>query len=110
MKIRQLTPENYPKASALLRQALPRSVYEVRLVENLHKNGKTMHEWVCLHINAVIAYIAFTKAYNGSAVCGVDDDDDAATMTTMSSTTTSGIARQRRRRRRSGTARQRRRR
>ena len=26
---------------------------------------------VCLHINAVIAYIAFTKAYNGTAVCGL---------------------------------------
>ena len=71
MKIRQLTPENYPKASALLRQAFPRSTYEVQLVENLHRHGKAVHEWVCLHINAVIAYIAFTKAYNGSAVCGL---------------------------------------
>ena len=71
MKIRQLTPDNYPKASALLRQAFPRSTYEVQLVENLHKNGKPVHEWVCLHINAVIAYIAFSKAYNGAAVCGL---------------------------------------
>lgn len=71
MKIRTLTPENYPKASALLRQAFPRSTTEVQLVENLHKNGKTVHEWVCLHINAVIAYIAFTTAYNGTAVCGL---------------------------------------
>jgi len=71
MKIRPLTPENYPKASALLRQAFPRSTQEVQLVENLHKNGKAMHEWVCIHINAVIAYIAFTTAYNGSAVCGL---------------------------------------
>ncbi len=71
MKIRKLTPENYPKASALLRQAFPRSNYEVQLVENLHKDGKTVHEWVCIHINAVIAYIAFSKAYKGSAVCGL---------------------------------------
>lgn len=71
MKIRQLTPENYPKASALLRQAFPRSTHEVRLVENLHQHGKPVHEWVCLHINAVIAYLAFTKAYNGAAVCGL---------------------------------------
>lgn len=71
MKIRPLTPENYPKASALLRQAFPRSTSEVQLVENLHKNGKPVQEWVCLHINAVIAYIAFTRAYNSSSVCGL---------------------------------------
>ena len=71
MKIRKLTPENYPKASALMRQAFPRSTSEVQLVENLHKHGKPVHEWVCLHINAIIAYIAFTKAYNGKAVCGL---------------------------------------
>jgi putative acetyltransferase len=71
MKIRKLTPENYPKASALLRQAFPGSNYEVQLVENLHKNGKVVHEWVCIHVNKVIAYIAFTKAYNGSDVCGL---------------------------------------
>ena len=71
MKIRTLTPENYPKASALLRQAFPRSTMEVQLVENLHKNGKTVHEWVCIHINTVIGYIAFTRAYNGSAICGL---------------------------------------
>ena len=44
MKIRKLTPENYDKA---------------------------VHEWVCVHINTVIAYIAFSNAYNGSAVCGL---------------------------------------
>lgn len=71
MKIRALTPENYPKVSALLRQGFPRSNAEVQLVENLHQNGKEMHEWVCIHTNTVIAYIAFTKAYNGSTVCGL---------------------------------------
>jgi putative acetyltransferase len=71
MKIRKLIPEEYAKASALLQQASPRSAYEAQLVENLHRNGKTMHEWVCIHINMVIAYIAFTKAYHGSAVCGL---------------------------------------
>ncbi|MBU0910709.1 MAG: N-acetyltransferase [Proteobacteria bacterium] len=70
MKIRELTPENYAKVSALLRQAFPRSMYEMQLVENFHKNGKAVHEWVCIHINTVIAYIAFSNAYNGSAVCG----------------------------------------
>lgn len=71
MKIRKLTPEEYTKASALLQQTFPGSPYEVQLVENLHRNGKTVHEWVCIHINMVIAYIAFTKAYHGSAVCGL---------------------------------------
>ncbi|MDO9043317.1 MAG: N-acetyltransferase [Desulfocapsaceae bacterium] len=71
MKIRKLTPDNYAKVSALLQQAFPGSTYEVQLVENLHKNGKTVHEWVCIHINTVIAYIAFSNAYNGPAVCGL---------------------------------------
>jgi putative acetyltransferase len=71
MKIRKLTPENYAKVSALLQQAFPGSTYEGQLVENLHKNGKTVHEWVCIHVNTVIAYIAFSNAYNGTAVCGL---------------------------------------
>lgn len=71
MKIRKLTPENYAKASGLLRQAFPENNYEVRLFEKLHGNGKTIHEWVCIHINMVIGYIAFTNAYNGSEVCGL---------------------------------------
>ncbi len=71
MKIRKLTPEMYAKASALLVQAFPGSNAEVRLVENFHKNGTPVHEWVCIHINRVIAYIAFSKAYNGSEVCGL---------------------------------------
>ncbi|MBU0663316.1 MAG: N-acetyltransferase [Proteobacteria bacterium] len=71
MKIRKLTPEEYAKASALLHQAFPGSAYEVQLVETLHQKGKTMHEWVCIHINKVIAYIAFTNAYQGSVVCGL---------------------------------------
>lgn len=71
MKIRKLTPEDYTKASALLRQAFPGSTHEAQLVENLHTNGKAVHEWVCIHVNKFIAYIAFTNAYNGPAVCGL---------------------------------------
>lgn len=71
MKIRKLTSENYPKAYALLRQAFPNSSYEEQLVEKLHNNDKEMHEWVCIHINTVIAYIAFSNAYKGSDVCGL---------------------------------------
>ena len=71
MKIRKLTPENYPKVTGLLKQTFPGSNYEVQLVENLHNNGKAVHEWVCIHVNKVVAYIAFSKAYNGSEVCGL---------------------------------------
>ncbi len=71
MKIRKLTPENYPKASALLREAFPGSSYEVELVENFHKNGTPVHEWVCIHVNRIIAYIAFSRAYNGDKECGL---------------------------------------
>jgi putative acetyltransferase len=71
MKIRPLTPENRPKAAALLRQAFPNSRYEERLVDNLHKNGRNMYEWVCIHTNLYIAYIAFSTAYDGDKVCGL---------------------------------------
>ena len=30
-----------------------------------------MHEWVCIHRNTVIAYIAFSKAFDGPKVCGL---------------------------------------
>ena len=71
MKIRKLSPENYAKASALLLLAFPGRNDEVKLVENFHKNGAAVHEWVCIHINRIIGYIAFSKAYNGSEVCGL---------------------------------------
>lgn len=71
MKIRKLTPENYGKAYALLRQAFPGSTFEVQLVEDFHANGKAVHEWVCIQMNKIIAYIAFSNAYNGSDVCGL---------------------------------------
>ncbi|MBC8209348.1 MAG: N-acetyltransferase [Desulfobulbaceae bacterium] len=71
MKIRKLTPEDYPKATALLRQAFPHSTYEMKLVDNLHKNGTPIHEWVCIHTNKIIAYIAFTNAYHDTEVCGL---------------------------------------
>lgn len=71
MKIRELTPENYPKVAGLLRQVFPRSNHEARLVENLHRNGRVVHEWVGIHISRVIAYIVFSQAYNGAEVCGL---------------------------------------
>lgn len=71
MKIRSLTSENYTKVSALLQQAFPGSTYEMQLVENFHKNNTAVHEWVCMHANRIIAYIAFSTAYNGSETCGL---------------------------------------
>ncbi len=71
MKIRPLTPENFPKVVALLRQAFSTRTYEMQLVEKLHHNSREMHEWVCIHCNMIIAYIAFTKAFDGAKVCGL---------------------------------------
>ena len=71
MKIRTVLPETYPKAVGLLKQSFPRSNYEVALIEKLHKGNKEIDEWVCIHINKVIAYIAFTRAYRGKEVCGL---------------------------------------
>ncbi len=71
MKIRKVNTELQPKVVALLRSAFPRSTYEVQLVERFHRNHRNIHEWVCIHTNKVIAYIAFSNAYNGGTVCGL---------------------------------------
>jgi len=83
MKIRKLTPEEYPKVSALLQQAFPDSKYEVRLFENLHKNEKhlnewicihhekPLNEWICIHRNKAVAYIAYSNAFYGKEVFGL---------------------------------------
>lgn len=71
MKIRRLTPEEYPKTAALLGKAFPNSNYEVRLFENLHKNERPLHEWICIHRNKAIAYIAYSNAFYGKEVCGL---------------------------------------
>lgn len=71
MKIQKVTKETHAKVYALLRCAFPGSEYEAELVRKLHANDKPVHEWVCLHINKVIAYIAFTHAYHGKEVCGL---------------------------------------
>ncbi len=71
MKIRKLTPENYPKVSALLRKAFPGSKYEIRVFDNLHNSEKLLHEWICIHRNKAVAYIAYSNAYYGKEVCGL---------------------------------------
>lgn len=71
MKIQKLTIENRPKVYALLRRAFPGSDYEAALVQKLHENGRDVHEWVCIHVGKVIAYIAFSNAYHGNELCGL---------------------------------------
>ncbi len=70
MKIRKPTPETYDKVAALLNSAFPNSRYEAELVESFHGNKTPIHEWICIQTNKVIAYIAFSNAYNGKSVCG----------------------------------------
>jgi putative acetyltransferase len=71
MKIQKLTIENRAKVYALLQRAFPGSDYEAGLVQKLHENGRPVHEWVCLHTNKVIAYLAFSHAYHGNDICGL---------------------------------------
>jgi putative acetyltransferase len=71
MKIQKVTVEHRPKVYALLQRAFPGSDYEARLLQRLHENNKTLHEWVCLHVNKAIAYIAFSPAYHGREICGL---------------------------------------
>jgi len=71
MKIRRLTKENQTKVYALLNQAFPGSKYEAELVKKFHENSKPVHEWVCIHASRVIAYVAFSNAYNGNDICGL---------------------------------------
>lgn len=71
MKIRKPTEEDRGKVLALLRSAFPRSPYEAGLVERFHANSTPIHEWVCIHINKAVAYIAFSNAYNRKEVCGL---------------------------------------
>ena len=71
MKIQKLTEENRAKVYALLRCAFPDREYEAALIQKFHERGSLQHEWICLHTNRVIAYIAFSNAYDGSNVCGL---------------------------------------
>lgn len=71
MKIQKVTIDHRPKVYALLQRAFPGSSYEAALVQKLHEKGKPLHEWVCIHTNKVIAYIAFSNAYHGSQTCGL---------------------------------------
>lgn len=71
MKIQKVTEEHRPKVYALLQRAFPGSSYEVTLVQRLHEHGKPLQEWVCIHTNKVIAYLAFSQAFHGKEICGL---------------------------------------
>ncbi len=71
MKIRPLTPEYAPKAAALLLQAFAPSKNELQLFDALHAKERELHEWVCIHRDAVVAYVCFSPAYDGNEVCGL---------------------------------------
>ena len=71
MKIRKVSDENLAKAVALLRRSFPKSEYEAQLVQQLHEHGKSIHDWVCIHTNKIIGYVAFSDAYQGAEVCGL---------------------------------------
>lgn len=71
MKIQKVTSESRPKVYALLQRVFPDSNYEALLVQKFHENNRLVHEWVCIHTNKVIAYIAFSLAYNGKQICGL---------------------------------------
>ncbi|HBT82621.1 MAG TPA: GNAT family N-acetyltransferase [Desulfuromonas sp.] len=70
MKIQQVTAEHHARVYALLRAAFRGSDYEATLVQLLHAHAKPLQEWVALHTNKVIAYVAFSRAFQGNAVCG----------------------------------------
>lgn len=63
MKIREAQPENYDKIDALLLAAFQGSTGEARLIRLLRDNRKELHEWVMLKGKRVLAYIAFSPAY-----------------------------------------------
>jgi len=71
MKIQKVSEENRAKAYALLRKAFPGSSYEAELVQKLHENGRPLLDWICVHTNKAIAYIAFSTAYHGDQPCGL---------------------------------------
>ncbi len=71
MKIQKVTEETRAKVYALLGRAFPGSGYEADLVQALHAKDKIAHEWVAIHTNKVIAYVAFSLAYHGHEVCGM---------------------------------------
>lgn len=71
VKIQKVTIEHRPKVYALLQRAFPGSSYEATLVQRLHEHNKPLQEWVCIHTNKVIAYLAFSSAFHGKQVCGL---------------------------------------
>lgn len=71
MKIRKPDENDYLKISGLLQRAFNPGQHETKLVETLRKNKRDIKEWVCIHKNKAVAYIAFSNAYQDGTVCGL---------------------------------------
>ena len=71
MKIRRVDPEGYNRVYGLFRKGFPELTRKLRVLEDLHRNERDLLEWVCIHKNKNIAYIAFSNVYNGHEVCGL---------------------------------------
>lgn len=72
MKIKRPNDEELQKkAAALLFRAFNNSKYEEKLIDDLRLNDKEIFEWVAIHRNMVIGYIAFTHAYKDEEKVGL---------------------------------------
>jgi len=71
MKIRKISPDDRNKVYGLFRKEFSGSNIELNVLQKLHLNNRDLHEWVCIHTNKSIAYIAFSNAYNGTEICGL---------------------------------------
>ena len=71
MKIRKVNPEERNKVYGLFRKGFPGSNFQLNSLRKLHNKNRKLHEWVCIHTNKNIAYIAFSNAYNNGEPCGL---------------------------------------
>ena len=69
MKIRKVSLENRNKVYGLFRKGFG-NLSQLNSLQKLHRNNRILHEWVCIHTNKDIAYIAFSNAYHDGKICG----------------------------------------
>ena len=71
MKIRKVIPEERNKVYGLFGKVFSGSNVQLNSLQKLHRKNRMLHEWVCIHTNKNIAYIAFSNAYKDGEVCGL---------------------------------------
>lgn len=71
MKIRTVVADGRKRVYGLFRKGLPYLKRELFVLQQLHRNKREMHEWVCIHSNKDIAYIGFSNAYKDGEICGL---------------------------------------